>query len=332
MRQTITLLRKVLWLNAVFICLIWGSLKAQIRLGSSSNEPVNPAASLEVKSGPYPDNTFRGLLLPKVELTNSTTWTLAGSATDGMVIFNTATTTGDYAVTPGIYCWYNFQWNRQSPPIGAAVIASVSCLSNSPATGSYYTKTPLTANNTKQITITPGSAGPYTATARGVVYSFSASGTFTSAQVGVPQTITLLGSGTPQIAGVNTLTLTVGNQSCTFTVDVINYADCSGPLSGVYKVNQELDASNTKQVTIVPPVAGNYSLLAQIYRTQLGVQLLFNKNVVITEAQVGIPQIITLVGSGSSRAAGMYTGQLQISSDGGSNFVVGCSFDVTIDP
>lgn len=306
-----------------------------MRVGAPSKDLINTGAALEVKAGPYPDNTYKGLLLPTVALTNYATWTLTGTPTDGMLVFNTATTTGNYAVTPGLYYWYNFQWTRLSPLPGATIISALDCKATTSAAGVYYTNTSLTPSNSKQISITPGSAGTYSATtnvANG--YSFSASGTFTAAQVGKPQTVTLQGNGAPEAAGTSSFSVTVENQVCSFSVTAYNYIDCSAPLKGTYKVDQALDStSNTKLVTIVPKVAGAYDFVSIVYAPDASNTFsLVNHNTVFTAAQVGKPQQVTLKGAGTPKVAGTYNAILQVSSDGGQNYSLGCSFAVTVQP
>jgi hypothetical protein len=59
----------------------------------------------------------KGLLLPRVPLTATNVWGLAGTggiAQNGMLVYNTNTTTANPAtdVTPGTYCWNGSQWMR----------------------------------------------------------------------------------------------------------------------------------------------------------------------------------------------------------------------------
>ena len=306
----------------------------QVRIGAASPTPVNPAASLEISSGPYADNSFRGLLLPKVALIDYSTWTLAGDPVEGMIVYNTATSTGNHVVTPGVYCWFNFQWNRLISTLTPAILSMLDCQTNNSAGGAYLNGVALTSSNVKLVTVTPKSAGNYSITTNTVNgYSFSASGSFTTAQVGNSQVINLLGAGTPQNVGVDSFTATADGQSCPFSVTVSRYVDCSGPLTGTYKINKSLDSTNTKQITIVPRMAGNYHIVA-IIDTPLpdtGTLSFFNNKVVITDAQVGIPQTIILAGSGISQRTGTFTGSLLVAVNS-SSYIVGCSFSVTVVP
>lgn len=331
----ISVCRQLSWLFLVLSCLNQRVSHAQIRIGAPSKEAVNTAAALDVKAGPYPDNSYKGLLLPTVALTNYATWSLAGTPTDGMIVFNTAATTGNYAVSPGLYYWYNFQWTRLSPLPGSTIISALDCKTATPAAGIYYTNTSLTASNAKQVSITPGSAGTYSATTTtSNGYSFKASGTFTTAQVGTAQTVTLQGDGTPEAAGTNSFTVAIDNQACSFGVTAYNYIDCSASLQGTYKVDQPLDSTtNIKPITIVPKVAGTYDFISIIYAPDVNNTFsMVSHNVVFTAAQVGKPQQIRLKGAGTPKVAGTYNAILQVSSDGGQNYALGCSFAVIVQP
>ncbi|GAB3699968.1 hypothetical protein GCM10027592_26560 [Spirosoma flavus] len=299
MKKQSTTFRKFSLLLMLIASLNWSGVYAQLRIGGSSS-PTNPGVALEVVGKPVGNTEYQGLLLPRVELVDYATWTLAGTPVDGMIVFNTATTTGDYAVTPGIYCWYNFHWVRQSPSINSepAIISSVDCQQSTAASGEYYPAIKLNSANTKQIRITPTSAGSFSAktnVANG--YSFSATGTFTAEQVGISQNITLQGNGTPQTTGLNTFTLTVGIQSCTFNVTVYGPIDCSGPLSGTYQSHIPLTSANTKQITYTPAVAGPYSATTDVVNGYS-----FSASGTFTTEQIGVPQTIMLQASGTPQA------------------------------
>lgn len=59
-------------------------------------------------------NGTEGVILPRVALTAANVWSpVAGSATDGMVVYNTATAgSGVNRVTPGYYYWQGGRWRR----------------------------------------------------------------------------------------------------------------------------------------------------------------------------------------------------------------------------
>lgn len=78
------------------------------RVGIGTTAP-HPGARLHVVGG-----GTQGALLPQVALTSATAWApVAGTAADGMVVYNTATAgTGANAVSPGYYYWRNGRWRR----------------------------------------------------------------------------------------------------------------------------------------------------------------------------------------------------------------------------
>lgn len=73
---------------------------AQQKIGNNPGT-LNPGAILELES------TNRGFLLPRISLTSLSTWGLNGTGTDGMMVYNTNTTTG-----AGYYVWSGGAWNR----------------------------------------------------------------------------------------------------------------------------------------------------------------------------------------------------------------------------
>jgi hypothetical protein len=336
-----TLARRMLLLFGLF-SFCWQSVQAQVKIGTSTDN-LNQGATLEVESGPYPGNIYRGFLPPKVALPNYVTWALAGDPTDGMIIFNTATTTGEYTVTPGVYCWYNFQWNRQSPAIvfNPVRISAIDCQADVAPAGSYY-NTVSAVNNPryKVVTVVPASAGNYTfRTDEQDGFSFSTiNGAFTTDQVGKPQSVTLIGtSNAPYYGGTYTFTLTANNRTCNFPVTVVNYLDCSIPATGTYKKGVALDASNTKPMIFTPPIAGNYTLRATVQYNISPFPTLytFTKDVTFTADQVGKPQNIVLPGTGTSTVSGRFSGGIGVISGppGIENYSgVGCQFFVIIDP
>ena len=79
------------------------AIKDNGSVGIGTNTP-NLAAKLEVFA------VNQGVLFPRVALTGSKTWSLDGTATDGMIVYNIATTTGLQALTQGYYYWQIDQW------------------------------------------------------------------------------------------------------------------------------------------------------------------------------------------------------------------------------
>lgn len=86
-------------------------LHAQMRVGQPSGAPDGSAA-LDVSGGPYSSGSmYRGLLPPKVALTQTTQATPVTAPATGLLVYNTAQT-GD--VTPGYYYWEGKKWARLS--------------------------------------------------------------------------------------------------------------------------------------------------------------------------------------------------------------------------
>ncbi len=95
--------------------------------------------------------------------------------------------------------------------------------------GSYILATALNSSNTVTLTANVTTIGTYTITttaANGM--TFSASSVFAATG---PQTITLVGSGTPVAATPTTITVTAGGGSCTFVINITSAAvftiDCT---------------------------------------------------------------------------------------------------------
>jgi hypothetical protein len=65
-----------------------------------------PAAKLDITS------TNSGILIPRIALTGSNDATTVPSPMTSTMIYNTATITGTYAITPGFYYWTGSAWSR----------------------------------------------------------------------------------------------------------------------------------------------------------------------------------------------------------------------------
>lgn len=99
------------------------SVQAQQKIGSNLGT-LNPGAVLELES------SNRGFLPSRVALTASNVWSLNGTATNGMLVYNTATVTGGNALTPGYYIWQDGSWVR----IVTGVISTTNNLTYTPGT------------------------------------------------------------------------------------------------------------------------------------------------------------------------------------------------------
>jgi hypothetical protein len=88
-------------LQFYFIAIFTFTLHAQGNVGIGTNTP-NDGAVLDITA------SNKGLLIPRVALTLPTTWGLAGTATESMLVYNTATVPGIGNInflSPGYYYW-----------------------------------------------------------------------------------------------------------------------------------------------------------------------------------------------------------------------------------
>jgi hypothetical protein len=97
-------------LTVAVLCLAMGCADAQIKLGNNPTT-INADALLEIES------TNKGLLLPRVALTNTTAFAPLTAHVAGMSVYNTATA-GD--VTPGNYYNDGSKWVRIASAAPAA--------------------------------------------------------------------------------------------------------------------------------------------------------------------------------------------------------------------
>jgi hypothetical protein len=188
----------------------------------SDNTP-DASAQLDVNS------TTAGFLPPR--MTNAQMTAIASPA-DGLVVYCTDCS------PRGLYNYDNSQ--PKWIPVGSNTLPDATFLSGSIAcsgtgtaiSGTYQAGTPMTAANTKTITINVVTAGKYSASTdvqNGV--SFSVSGTLLS--VGAGTKIILKASGTPLVGGPSqtfTYTVTLAGQVCTFPITFASPANfnCSG--------------------------------------------------------------------------------------------------------
>ncbi|UPT71099.1 MAG: hypothetical protein M0D53_01385 [Flavobacterium sp. JAD_PAG50586_2] len=153
----------------------------------------------------YPTTTVsnNGLTLTRVAGTYA--------AGGGNVVYNL---NGTYTGTTGGSAVFTL------PDGGCTVSAGAATFSGSPScgtpAGNYISTVAMTGSNTVPITISASGQGAYsvtTNTANGVTFSGSGNITATGSQA-----ITLTASGTPTTTGVFSYTVTIGGQSCSFTV------------------------------------------------------------------------------------------------------------------
>jgi hypothetical protein len=228
---------------------------AQIGIGTTT---PNPAAQLDVSSA------NKGLLMPRVALVAASSWSpLTSTPTEGMILYNTATSgTGTDAVAPGFYYWANSMWIAiaQVPSTSPGFqVTALNCQAATPATGTYEQNTPILAGASKTVTVTPNAAGAYSVSTNTVAgVTFSAAGTFTAGQAGIPQNILLLASGTPASSGLKTFIVTAGAQVCTFNINFTTPAvfNCGSLVSTLTQAQLVSGNSYSGTVTL-PYTSGN---------------------------------------------------------------------------
>ena len=100
-------MKKIIYLILILI-VSTVNVNAQVVIGSLDNP--HAGAILELKTTETP-GFQQGFLLPKVILTSANTWLpLAGTPVDGMVVFNTSSSTNNDLKGSGIYVWSNQSW------------------------------------------------------------------------------------------------------------------------------------------------------------------------------------------------------------------------------
>lgn len=129
---------------------------AQVKIGDNPTT-INPGSVLELES------TNKGLLMPRISLTNTTTWGLLGTAAAGMHVYNTnagiTSTNASYptlSAKVGEYYWDGTGWVA----LGQAVVSPYLRLRGAvitPTNGSSLIVTNLSAQLANDIVYTPGS-------------------------------------------------------------------------------------------------------------------------------------------------------------------------------
>ncbi|MDR6890558.1 MULTISPECIES: YadA family autotransporter adhesin [Variovorax] len=92
----------------MLIATLAGGALAQSKITDGTGSPgvlPAPGALLDL------DSTTRGLLAPRIAVTNAVTWGLAGGTpVEGMVVYNTTATTGANGLQQGLAVWKNARW------------------------------------------------------------------------------------------------------------------------------------------------------------------------------------------------------------------------------
>lgn len=184
--------------------------------------------------------------------------------------------------------------------------------------GAYVTGTPLTSSNTvtlKVNVLTPGTYNITTTLSNGI--TFAGTGAFLNTG---SHTVTLTGNGTPLVTGPTNVPITVGNSTCSFTVDVVGPAaytfDCATAIVvGTYVKGVELDASHSVILDVDVTQPGGYNITATING------MTFSAAGDFTAAG---PAQVTLIANGIPTNEGTYNVPL---SGGGNN----CTFELIVE-
>ena len=205
---------------------------------------------------------------------------------------------------------------------GAATFA-VNC-GTAVVNGTYTAGTALAATNTVTIGVTVATIGTYTITStltNGM--TFSATGNFAATGA---TTVTLTGSGTPTVAGANTIPVPSGTAPCNFPITVAPAAggvatfivDCTSAIpNSTYTQGYPLAAQNTVTISVNVTVIGSYTISTTLTN---GMTFSASGNFAATGNQT-----VTLAGTGTPTAAGAFT--IPVSSG-----TTPCSFPLTVDP
>jgi hypothetical protein len=193
-----------------------------------------------------------------------------------------------------------------STPAVFALAGAPAVCSSFVVNGSYAVGTPLGVSNTVVLNVNVTTVGAYNISTSKNGMTFSKTGSFTAPG---PQTLTLNGSGTPTVNGVNTFSITAGTSTCSFDVTVGSSAvgtlagspgGClPANINGTYTVGTVLTATNTVEVQVNVSTIGAYNITTN---TVSGIS--FSKSGTFTATG---NQSVILNGTGTPSAAGAQT-------------------------
>jgi hypothetical protein len=240
---------------------------AQVNIGS--NTAPNANAALELSSGGN-----KGLLLPRVNLSATTSPAPLAAHIAGMMVYNLAGAgSGDSLVVPGVYINTGTSWQLLASYAGAGVATALNCNTGNAALGTYQEGIPTTNANTKDISVTITNTGAYSIvsdTQNGV--TFKSSGAFINTGAA---TILLTAAGTPLIPGTFTYNILLDNIPCSFDVVYAPPAfyNCTGRII-TQNPTGPLQAGTAYTGTFtLPYTAGNGTAYASISQTIDGLTL-----------------------------------------------------------
>jgi hypothetical protein len=215
--------------------------------------------------------------------------------------------------------------NVTVPVVAAAGAATftVNC-GTAVVNGTYTVGTALAATNTVTIGVTVATIGSYTITttlANGM--TFSATGNFAATGA---TTVTLTGTGTPTLAGANTIPVPSGTAACNFPLTVAPAAggvatftvDCtSATPNSTYTQGFPLAAQNTVTISVNVTVIGSYNISTTLTN---GMTFAASGNFAATGNQT-----VTLAGTGTPTVAGAFNIPITVGT-------ATCTFPLTVDP
>ena len=237
-------------------------------------------------------------------------------------------------------CSFNITVSTAS--VAVFTFAGSPVCSNPVIAGVYTLGVVVSSAHTVSLSVNVTIAGTYNinSTLAGNI-QFGGSGTLATG----PQTIILVASGTPNTAGANNFSVTMGSSTCTFNISVGTSAAAGtlsgGPgacapimVNGTYTMNSALTVSNTVQVQVNVTTPGAYNINTS---TVSGFSFSASGNFTAT----GLQNVI-LNGTGTPSASGAIsfivnfgsstcTFQVTVLSGGVSAFIANCS-SATPDP
>ena len=209
---------------------------------TGSQGPIGPAGANGIQGppgiqGPAGNGFTNGSSLNQIMYWNGTSWTTLNPGTDGQVL---------------AICGGNLSWTTLAGvcPVAAAAISALNCGSTSIA--GTLTSGTAASGVSASVPYTGGNSGSYTAQ---TIFSTGVTGLIATLTAGTMAngtgSLSLAISGTPATSGTASFAVTIGGQSCSFTVPVqVN-------LAILYPANSVFCASGpTAIVDVTNPTTG----------------------------------------------------------------------------
>lgn len=246
--------------------------------------------------------------------TGAQTITLTGTGTPNTVGNNTIPVTVGSSTC-------SFVINVIGPGVATLGGAPNAC-TPSTVNGTYAQNVALTSSNTVTVQVNVTTAGVISISTNTVAgFSFSFTGPLNT---GV-QNVNLVGTGTPNAAGTQNFTVTLGSSTCTFSVPVTGPgvgtlggapAACTpSTVNGTYTQNVALTAANTVTIQVNVTTPGTFNITTN---TVTGFSFAFSGPLLTTGVQN-----VNLVGTGTPTATGPQNFTVTLGSST-------CTFTVTV--